>query len=61
MHFILWFGHMKLLQHEFKGYVQYGLADIIEKYHFGVSDIFDILFEKYFELRKSTMQYIRLS
>ena len=24
-------SHMKLLQHEFEGYVQYGLSDIIEK------------------------------
>ena len=57
--------HMKLLQHEFEGYVQYGLSDIIEKYHFGVPNIFGILCGKYFELRKSTCasqcSYIRVS
>ena len=56
---------MKLLQHEFEGYEQYGLSDIIEKYHFGVPNIFGILFGKYFELRKSTWasqcSYIRVS
>ena len=52
---------------EFMGYIAgyYNLNDFvndsvsrntfgIEKYHFGVPNIFGILFGKYFELRKST-------
>ena len=56
---------MKLLWHEFEGYAQYGLSDIIKKCTFGVPKIFGILFGKYFELRKSTWAsqrtYIRVS